>query len=208
MFQALSRDDTRSRIIASFHYGDYVFGLNTLMAAEANSRRRCVITLKAGSAAYFNNLARAFGDRAAGPESELILEGLSMLKVSRLLRAGSTTLVLFCDLPPNYGAKLELEFLGRRALFGRGAATLAVTNSVPILPVICQTRSDQTTVFIEAQLEPVVRTGESRTLAISRLSESLIGLLEHHVLQDPSQWRYLSLLPAYIQFPQVNQELS
>ncbi|MEX2468369.1 MAG: hypothetical protein WD396_01310 [Pseudohongiellaceae bacterium] len=196
-FRELGETDVRSRIIVCFHYGDFVYGMNRLMCLEAPQRQRLLLCQRRSSAAYFHNMRRAFGERTAGPEDEILVHETSPTQLAARLRRGGTSLLTFCDLPLGMGARVGVRLLLRRASLSRGAATLAVAASVPLLPVICSRSQGFTRVLIGRQLEPVPRLGESRSQLIVRLSQSLALILEQRVQEAPEYWRYISLLPHY-----------
>lgn len=196
-FRELGETDVRSRIIACFHYGDFVYGMNRLMCLEAPQRQRLLLSQRRSSAAYFRNMRRAFGDRTGGPEDEVLVSETSPAQLAARLRRGGISLVTFCDLPLGMGARVDVRLLLRRASLSRGAATLAVAARVPLLPVICSRSQGITRVLIGRQLEPVPRLDESRSQLIARLSQSLALILEQQVQEAPEYWRYISLLPQY-----------
>lgn len=193
--------DNRPRIIASFHFGDFVYGMNLLLRDEAGQRPCRVLTLQTSSPAYFRNMEIAFGDRGARPENQLPVMQTPMAELSTFLGQLRGTLVTFCDLPPGFGATTTVQFLGRRAWFPRGAATLALRNRVPLLPVVSCFRGGEHQLLMAAQIEP----GEYRhcdpARAVQGISQRLVNLLEECLQQFPEQWRYLAALPSYFQPP-------
>lgn len=135
----LLADDSRSRIIAAFHLGDYVYGMNALLASVPHTGLVRVLSQRAACAEHWRNIERAFNGRVPGQEAELLVGDTTPAQLSALLRGRSNTLLLFCDLPVGNGVVTRVKFLGRDAWFPRGAATLAVMNRVPLLPVFCYT---------------------------------------------------------------------
>ncbi|MEQ9022748.1 MAG: hypothetical protein RLN82_08330, partial [Pseudomonadales bacterium] len=83
------------------------------------------------------------------------------------------------------------------ARLSRGPATLALVNRVPILPVIVFKLDGRDRIFVEPQLEPLLEPGETLAVAVRRVTQSLVELLEKYLILDPTQWRYLKLLPRY-----------
>ncbi|GAB5497908.1 MAG: hypothetical protein PsegKO_02190 [Pseudohongiellaceae bacterium] len=200
-YRQLVARDSRPRIIASYHFGDFVYGMNLLLRDEVDQRPCRVLTLQPSSPVYFHNMARAFGERGARPENQLPMTRTSLRELSAFLRHTQGTLVTFCDLPPGFGATTEVHFLGRRAWFPRGAATLALRNRVPLLPAVNCYRNGQHQLLLAAQIEP----GEYRQLepgrAVQAITQRLVNLLQECLQQSPEQWRYLAALPGYFQPP-------
>lgn len=198
--QLLARD-SRPRIIASYHFGDFVYGMNLLLREEVDQRPCRVLTLQPSSPTYFHNMAQAFGERGARPENQFPVAQTPMRELATFLRHTQGTLVTFCDLPPGFGASTEVSFLGRRAWFPRGAATLALRNRVPLLPAVSCWRNGEHQLLLAAQIEP----GEYRQLATGRavqaITQRLVNLLQECLQQSPEQWRYLAALPGYFQPP-------
>lgn len=200
-YRQLLVDDHRPRIIAGFHFGDFVYGMNLLLRDEAHQRPCRVITQQTSSPAYFSNMACAFGDRGARPENQFPVAQTPMREVSTFLRQTRGTLVTFCDLPPGFGASTELQFLGRCAWFPRGAATLALRNRVPLLPVVNCFRGGEHQLLLAAQIEPDDYRHHDPARAVQAISQRLVNLLEECLQQFPEQWRYLAALPDYFQPP-------
>lgn len=198
-YQDLIACDPRSRIIATFHFGDFVFGMNYLLRHEPVGRKCIVLTQRASDSAYFDNMGRAFADQATTVEQQWLVGELSRSRLARQLRCEQTTLVTFCDLPPAFGATTTLRFLGRRARFPRGAANLAFRCRLPILPVICCFLGGTHRLVIAPQLEPVRLAGESTPACISRLTREIVNLLQSFVQAQPYQWRFLGTLPAFFE---------
>ena len=196
-YKELVASDPRSRIIATFHFGDFVFGMNYLLRHEPVQRGRIVLTQRISDRAYFDNMRRAFSDRVTSPEQQWLTDGLSAARLGERLRNESTTLVTFCDLPPQFGAGTRIEFLGRRAQFPRGAASLALRYQVPILPAICCYRRGLHHIVLAQQIEPHVSNDEDRSACVARLTRQLTRQLESFVRVYPWQWRFLASLPSY-----------
>lgn len=215
---ALVREDNRSRIYTAYHFGDFVYGLNFLLQScpqerpdSASGRRLLVLTEKGSSAAYQANLRRLFGAPWAAHIEELNIARLgrraAMLRLVRALHRGNCSLVMFCDLPPAFGAEVRVSFLGRPALFPAGPATLSIVTGAPMLPVICTMRDGRREILLSPQIEPVPRPGESRAVLTSRLTQSLVCILEQQFRPRPEYWRFLRWLPAFLQSPQARGEV-
>ncbi len=196
-FKELVDYDRRSRIVATYHFGDFVYGLNELMCHEVAGRKRLLYSQERASSAYFHNVRLAFGARGVAADGQLTADQTSPLALLDSLRQGHCTLVMFCDLPQNFGATVAVKFLGRQARFPRGPALLAVTAGVPVLPVICYQHAGQHRVHFGKYLEASVTGSGSREVAVKRVAQSLCALLEEFLARFPAQWRYLRQLPGY-----------
>ena len=189
--------DERSRIIASFHFGDFIYGLNALMCLEGPHRRRLVYSQAKGSDAYYHNMRHCFGGRALTHDAQLTAAEADPLGLAQSLRKGNCTLVMFCDLPPSYGETTAVEFLGREAWFPKSPALLALTTKTPLIPVINLKNRRQNHLRIVDAIEPFRRLDESLEAAVQRITQELIGLLEAYLRRQPEQWRYLQVMPIY-----------
>lgn len=195
--------DPRSRILAAFHFGNYVYGMNALLASVAHPGLVKVLSQRGASAVHWQNIEAAFGGRAPAQEVEWLSNSLEPAALSAFLRVTGNTLILFCDLPPGNGELSEVQFLGRTAWFPKGAATLAVTNRVPLLPVITLQQGRQNHIVLLPQIEstPLSGSGERSAACIERITQSLVNLLAQVLLHSPEQWRYLQGLPMYFHAP-------
>jgi uncharacterized membrane protein len=132
----LINKDGRSRIVTSFHCGDFLYGSASLFSLDSNKRKKYFLSLNRNSNACYSNLTAGFGQKATGPECELLLSETSSSKLSQILRTGNATMLLFCDVPPGLNEAIEVKFLNRHAWFSIGPAILALVNRVPLLPLI------------------------------------------------------------------------
>ena len=110
----LIRKDERSRIFASFHFGDFLYGSAILFSLDSSKRSKYVLSLKRNSSASYSNLAAGFSGAALGPECELLHRETGASKLSQILRAGNSSILLFCDIPPGLNETAEVRFLNRR----------------------------------------------------------------------------------------------
>lgn len=196
-YQNLLREDKRSRILASYHFGDYVYGMNTFVCLDSPTRKRYVLSQRAANMTYFENLQNGLGARAIDRSSELVWPKTKVAELSRLLRNGNSTLVLFCDLPIGFGERIEVKFLGRIAKFPKGPALLAISNKAPLLPVINYNDGSANRIELGAQIEPCLNCDETLQAGVSRITQELIQFFEHFFKKYPEQWRYLKNLPTY-----------
>lgn len=194
-------EDQRSRILVSFHCGDFLFGSANLLRLEARARKQYVLSINRASNACYRNLASGFGDEAPGPECELLHGQTCSQKLSQLLRAGDTSILLFCDVPPGLNETTEVNFLNRRAWFSIGPAVLALANRVPLLPLLNFSQGNRSYIILGPQIEPVLLSSETLRLAATRITQSVVSFFETLFLGYPEQWRFLSLLPMYFVGP-------
>lgn len=202
-YRELLGQDPRSRIIATYHFGDFAFGLNCLLREDPAERECIVLTQQTSDAAYFKNMQRAFGDGVTTAEQQWPIANLRTANLAARLRKQVVTLVTFCDLPPTFGATTEVQFLDRRARFPRGAAALALRYNLPILPIVCYHNAGRHRIAIANQIEPHPGLDETRAECTSRLTQQLSDNLQDFVRWAPRQWRFLSSLPAYFAAPGV-----
>ena len=197
----LIKKDGRSRIVTSFHCGDFLYGSASLFSLDSNKRRKYFLSLNRSSNACYSNLAAGFGHKAAGPECELLLSETDSSQLSQILRAGNASILLFCDVPPGLNEAVEVKFLNRHAWFSIGPAVLALVNRVPLLPLINYTTGNSSYLRLGNQIEPELLTSETLRTGAKRITQSLVSLFEFAFLENPEQWRFLSLLPHYFSKP-------
>lgn len=201
----LIRKDGRSRIVASFHSGDFLYGSASLFSIDSNKRRKYVLSLNRSSIACYSNLTAGFGHEAPGPGSELLLCETGSSKLSQILRAGNASILLFCDVPPGLNETTDVEFLNRQAWFSIGPAILALANRVPLLPLINYSTSNSSYLRLGSQIEPELLPSETLRAGAKRITQSLVSFFESVFIENPEQWRFLSLLPCYFSKPRSEQ---
>ena len=189
--------DPRPRLLVSYHFGDYIYGLNLLGAGIGDHAAVYYLSQAPGSAAYFANLRRAFGKRAVGPESQLIVGEAGPGALAPLLRRPGVQFITFCDLSEQFGGRAEVDFLHRPAWFPRGPALLSLTNRIPIVPVINWFDGKRGQLVLGHQIEPERAGGEALASAAERISAALVRFFEPFFRTNPEQWRYLGALPLY-----------
>lgn len=196
-FRELLADDPRSRLLTSYHFGDYIYGLN-LLGATVNPHAKVVFMAQApGSAAYFANMKLAFGANAMGPDSQLLSREAGIAGLAPLLRRPGVQFITFCDLGEQFGGRIRADFLFRQAWFSRGPAMLSLTNRIPLLPVINWFDGKRERLVLGAQIEPERFRGESLARAARRITAELVRFFEPFFRLNPEQWRYLGALPLY-----------
>ncbi len=203
----LMHNDPRSRIIAAYHFGDYVYGMHYFATRFRNEQEFSYLSLESGNDTYFRNLRHAFGKDALGRDAQYVRSRTGATKLSSLLKRQSHNLILFCDLPCERGEDTEVDFLYRPARFCRGPATLALVNRVPILPVINFRDGNRHSIWAAPQIEPELGRTESLADAVRRVTHSLVNVLEKFLTLDPAQWRYLEILPRYFLLVRPGQTL-
>ncbi len=197
----LYRSDPRSRILASFHFGDFPYGLNKLIAAQSESIDSKVLSQSKYSVVFQDNIKRAFGAAAPTADSQLLYDDVHTQVLAGFLRRQSANLLMFADLPSTYGEAVRVRFLGRWAWFPKSIAVLCLVNKVPVLPVICYSIGKANYVEVGRQIEPVRRKDETREAAIGRITQLIVEFFEYFFRQHQQQWRYLTILPSYFVEP-------
>ncbi len=197
----LIRNDNRSRVVASFHFGDFLYGAASLFSLDGASRKNLVLSLNRSAGASYANLTSGFGPEAPGCESELLLHQSDSARLSQLLRADDTSLLLFCDVPPGLNETVHVRFLNRPASFSIGPALLALANRVPLLPLINYHDGQYNHVRLGRQIEPLLGESESLRGGARRVTQELLSFFEGFFLESPQQWRFLPLLPLYFSKP-------
>jgi hypothetical protein len=197
----LINKDGRSRIVTSFHCGDFLYGSASLFSLDSNKRKKYFLSLNRNSNACYSNLTAGFGQKATGPECELLLSETSSSKLSQILRTGNASMLLFCDVPPGLNEAIEVKFLNRHAWFSIGPAILALANRVPLLPLINYSTGNSSYLKLGDQIEPELLPSETLRAGAKRITQSMVSLFESTFLEYPEQWRFLSLLPHYFSKP-------
>lgn len=196
-FSKLTAGDSRSRIVACYHFGDFIYSLNYLMCLERPGRNRILYSQHAHSSAYLSNMQRAFDGRTMARDCQLTQDQINATDLFRELRRGNCTLAMFCDLPGDSGEVVKVNFLGRKARFPKGLALLAITSRTPVLPVIACDEQERNRLRIFNLIEPSMRLDEDLDVACVRITQQLVDILAELIAEHPQQWRYLSKLPRY-----------
>lgn len=197
-YQQLLQSDNRSRLIVSFHFGDFIYGPNVLAALEGADRQQYFLTQRASTPGFLANWRAAFGSRDGRLPKQLIVSDCSATQLVRLLRTPNTSLLTFADLPPGFGRSANVQFLQAKANFPSGPATLSVLAQVPILPVLNLYNEGKNQIIAFPQIEPEPDHKGSRAEVIQHLTQKLARFLELAIQECPWQWRYLSMLPLYL----------
>lgn len=196
-FLELNAADTRARIVVSFHFGDFVYGLHKLLSLQEDTSSTAVLSQKKSTEQYLENMAIAFGKQAASSNNQFLLGKTKIRDLLVFLRRPQSRLMMFADLPSEYGETVEVIFLGRKANFSRSIALLALASKAPILPVVCVQTEQGQRVELGRQIEPKILIGETRSDAAIRITQQQITFFEHFFIRQKAQWRYLRDLPNY-----------
>lgn len=202
-FKKLCNSDVRSRLLVSYHFGDFVYGNNVLASFESRARQQSFLTQLSPGEEFLQNMRNCFGQAEFDKRDQLTLDSVSSSELLATLRNSGQTLLSFVDLPAGFGERIEVSFLGRRAWFPKGPAALCLASKTPILPVINVRNGLKNIIHLSEQIEPATKSSESFHCALTRITQTLVHVLEEFVTLCPWQWRFLSALPSYYLEPQV-----
>lgn len=187
----------KSRILAGFHFGDFIYSNNVVAAREEEGREQCFLAQLPPSAAFLGNMSRCFGERAFAHRQQLIASEVSPARLIARLGNDNTTLLTFVDLPDGFGKRIKVSFLGREAWFPKGPSLLSVAATVPVIPVISYLAGGTNHIRVHPLINPRADGSESRESACLRITQSLVDILEAYLSLFPWQWRYLAALPSF-----------
>lgn len=193
------RHDVRSRIMVTYHYGDYLHGLSLLSTTEPPDRARILLRNRETSPGATANLQELYRHSGLSLPRIVVARDADVLALRHRLRGGDCTLTTFCDLPPGHGATQSVPFLGHMAHMCSGPAQLAVSAGVPVVPVILAGEGGQQELRVGPALDPGSWRGLGYAGAVERVMRFLLRPLEEQLGDQPHLWRYLSILPAYFQ---------
>ncbi len=203
-FIDLCNHDARSRLLVSYHFGDFIYGNNVLAGFESDTRQQSFLTQLHSSSGFLHNMHSCFGETEFSKRRQLTLDTTSSSDLLALLRKPNQTVLSFVDLPYGFGERVAVSFLGRRAWFPKGPATLSLVSKSPIVPVINVWDGVRNSIQLRLQIEPIRQPQESLHDAVARITQSLVSVLEELVILYPWQWRFLSALPSYYLEPEAN----
>lgn len=198
-FRCIQHRFPGSRILVSYHFGDFIYGNNVLACHEAAQRQQYFLTQLPSTAAFISNMNHCFGEARFSRRIQITADSTTPAALVARLRSEPCTLLTFADLPPGFGEPTPLRFLGREAWFPKGPAVLALMANAPIVPVLNWRQGATNRVQIYPLISPKLRDGESLQQASSRITQNLVNILEAALLHNPWQWRYLSALPSYFE---------
>jgi hypothetical protein len=188
-----------SRILVSFHFGDFIYGNNVLASSEEPERQQYFLTQLPSTTAFIKNMNDCFGADRFARRTQITTDSTQAAALVARLRGETCTLLTFADLPPGFGEATRLRFLGRDAWFPKGPSLLALMAKAPLIPVLNWRHGRTNRVKIYPLITPDLCDGESLQQASSRITQKLVTILEDALLQNPWQWRFLSALPSYFQ---------
>ena len=186
-----------SRMLVSFHFGDFIYSNNLVAGHEEENRSQCFLTQLPPTEAFRSNMVRCFGEHEFANRQQLTTNAETPTRLISRLKKQSTTLLTFVDLPSGFGQRIKVTFLGRDAWFPKGPALLCVAAQVPIIPVLSYQSGEINHITVHPIIEPAPNEGESRGSACIRITQALVNILEAYLRMYPWQWRYLSALPAF-----------
>lgn len=203
-FIDLCNRDSRSRLLVSYHFGDFIYGNNILAGFEPNTRQQSFLTQLHSSSNFLHNMHTCFGVNEFSKRKQLTLDTASSADLLALLRNSNQTVLSFVDLPFGFGERVAVSFFGRQAWFPKGPATLSLVSRSPIVPVINVWDGVRNNIQLRPQIEPRLNPQESFHDGVVRITQSLVSVLEDLVARYPWQWRFLSALPSYYLEQEVN----
>lgn len=186
-----------SKLLVSFHFGDFVYGNNLIAAKECSSRNQYFFTQLKSSDAFLSNMRLAFGQSFKERPQQLTIESTGAVGLVKRLKQSNTSLLTFIDLPKGFGERVKVQFLGRDAWFPRGPATLALLAKVPILPILNFTDGNKNYINVFPQLYPAAYSKSSRHGSAQEITQQLVSYLERAITLYPWQWRFFSALPSF-----------
>ena len=198
----LDASDHRSRLVVSYHTGDFIYGSNVFANHESAETAQYVLMQKPPSAAFQQNLTNAFGETRFKSRTQLLLESFNFLKLRKRLNAGKSSLLTFADLPPDFGRRIQIEFLGREAWFPVGPALMALTGRMPILPLLIYSVGHSQCIRLWPLIEPNRKPGQSAKRVARDITQQLSFPLQWLIQHYPEQWRFLSVLPSFFEAPE------
>ena len=196
-FESLSQEHPGSRVLVSYHFGDFIYGCSLLATRENQHRQQYFLTQLQSTAAFTSNMQRSFGRDEVSRRIQLTTDSIDLIQLASALRRGNTSILTFADLPTGFGERVQVSFLGRDAWFPKGPAMLALAGKAALLPVINLKEKGRNQILLYPQIETALREGESLIEAAHRITQELVTILEAVICQHPWQWRYLAALPTY-----------
>lgn len=193
----LDAEDQRPRLVASIHAGDFIYGTNVFANYESPDTKQYVLLQKAPSEVFQRNLSQAFGEKRYSSRTQLLLESFEFAQFRRRLNSSKSSLLTFTDLPPGFGRRVQIEFLGRAAWFPVGPALMAISNRTPILPLLNFSVGNVNWIQLWPMIEPNRQAGQSIEEAAREVTQQLSNPLQWLIYRYPEQWRFLSALPSF-----------
>lgn len=183
-----------ARVLVTIHMGDFFGAFKCI--ADALDESRALISLRRDGDV---DAIKTLSPRHAGGHRVFVHGKEKPLHIVSALRAGGHTLSVLFDLGSDFGETTEVRFFGHRARFVRGPAELAILGRARIYPFVCFSDAGRDYIRMEQAIVPAIRSGESLSDAVNRLTQSLADMAERWIRQHPAQWKYLDRLPAWLQ---------
>ena len=193
----LDAEDQRPRLVASIHAGDFIYGTNVFANIESPNTRQFVLLQKTPGEAFQRNLSLAFGKKRYSSRTQLLLESFDFIQFRRRLNSSKSSLLTFTDLPPGFGRRVQIDFLGRAAWFPVGPALMAIANKMPILPLLNFSVGKANRIQLWPLIEPQRQAGQNIEEAAREVTQQLSYPLQWLLQRCPEQWRFLSALPSF-----------
>ncbi|MEX0737905.1 MAG: hypothetical protein WD071_01035 [Pseudohongiella sp.] len=190
----LIANNTDSRVLASIHMGDF-FGAFRVLSASSDPGR-CAISLRRDMTDN-HGMQNFSADRIS--HRVIYHEQQQPATIVSALRRGQHTLAILFDLREDFGSTVTVNFFGHRARFVKGPAQLAILGRSNIIPFVTFESRGRNRILMAPVIETRMQPGESLQHATVRITQKLAELAENWIRQWPEQWKYLPLLPAYLE---------
>ncbi len=197
-FLHLINADKRSRLLVSYHFGDFVYGNNALAKLEEKTRDQFFLTQLHPTSGFTSNMHTAFAATVDRPK-QLTTDSCTALSLVRLLKKDNTTLLTFMDLPKGFGERVKVKFFGKEAWFPKGPASIALLAKAPILPILNISGERNNEIKVFPQIEPVELSTRNIEEAVRKTTQQLVSHLEGAISLYPWQWRFLTNLPSFFE---------
>lgn len=129
--EELLRHIPGSRILVSFHFGDFIYGNSIVAGLEEPGRQQCYLTQLPATEAFLANMKLCFGADGIQRREQFLTASVSPQSLVKKLRREQCTLLTFVDLPAGFGERVGVSFLGRKAWFSKGPAVLSLASGAP-----------------------------------------------------------------------------
>jgi lauroyl/myristoyl acyltransferase len=174
----------RGIVFATIHLGDYLEGLRQLLGS-VGQKQVFVVRRRAWSELEQRAFARI---APKGLVWTVLRTGRGAAATAvRELRRGNV-LIVFFDLPYDFGPTVEVDFFGQRAHFVRGPAEIALLGEADVLAVF--THYEESGSVVEAM--PVIAARpcarETRARRVEEISQQLCKWAEQRIRRYPTQW--------------------
>ncbi|MBY0299622.1 MAG: hypothetical protein K2X71_26915 [Methylobacterium sp.] len=182
----------RPVILAPLHMGSYVLGLASLMVRFFPGRPMLVLRQRDDMAMETQVIERL---REIGTEIRFLNVSVraDFLSAVRFAQKGAVV-VVFCDLPPAYGAPAAMPMFGRPFSFAFGTDTLARLTGALVVPCATTIERDGDLIQIGQPFEVRSSAPEERAEAARIMARHIRAALTAR----PEQWHLWSTLGEYL----------